>query len=112
MKDYLKKILGLISEKKWADRFVSGQGFCIICNHTDPLDLEYHHVAGRNNSSLVVSLCRNCHGKISRKQQLSWPIEWTGKDNSLKFKEGLMLRGISDLVRLKSDYILNGDTHE
>lgn len=112
MDNYLENLMGLIVEKKWADKFVSGQGYCIICNHDEPLDLEYHHIAGKNNSSIVVSLCRNCHGKISRKQQLSWPVEWTKKDNSPEHKEGLLLRGISDLIRLKSDHILYGDAHE
>lgn len=112
MKDYFTKILGLIAEKKWVDKFVEGQGFCIICGHDDPLDLEYHHVAGKSNSPLVVSLCRNCHGKISRKQQLSWPKGWSDEDKRPKCKEGLMLRGLSDLMRLKSDNMLYGELHE
>ncbi|HEV2192540.1 MAG TPA: hypothetical protein VGR54_02850 [Nitrosopumilaceae archaeon] len=110
MKDYIKKINDLIIEKKWTDKFVLAQGYCIICGHDDPLDIEYHHIAGRKNSSLVVSLCRICHGRISRKQQLSWPKEWLKKGNSDDVVQALMLRGISDLLRLKSDYMIYGGT--
>lgn len=112
MQDYFLQIISLVAEKKWTDKFLKGQGFCIICNHNDPLDLEYHHIAGKSNYPLVtVSLCRNCHGKVSRKQYL-WPEGWSNKDNDVKRKNALMLRGISDLIRVKSDYIFFGDDYE
>ena len=112
MKDYFKKIIGLVAEKKWTGKFLEGQGSCIICGHDDPLDLEYHHVAGRKNGPVVVSLCRNCHGKITRKQELSWPKGWSDDDNCPKCKDALMMRGLSDILRLKSDHFLYGNTHE
>ena len=109
MDDYFKHAHALITEKKWFDKFVAGQGFCIICGHDDPLDLEDNHVGGRKNSPVIVSMCRNCHGRFSRKQY-SWPEDWSSKGNSPKRKEGLLMRGFSDLIRLKLYCMMFGGT--
>lgn len=104
MKDYFKQVQMLISEKKWIEEFLSGQGYCIICGHDNPLDLEYHHVAGKNNDDLTVSVCRNCHGRLSRYQRF-WPNTWTQKDNPLDLKRAFFLRGLADILRLTAERI-------
>ncbi|MHB8546478.1 MAG: hypothetical protein ACYDAJ_06900 [Nitrosotalea sp.] len=109
MQDYFIKAQTLINEKKWIEEFHSGQGFCIICYHTDPLDLEYHHIAGKNNNDLTVSVCRNCHGRLSRKQRF-WPIKWMMKNNPADLKQAFLFRGLSDIFRLKADRIF--ERHE
>lgn len=109
MQDYFKEIQTLISEKKWIEEFLSGQGFCIICHHADSLDLEYHHIGGKNNDNLTVSVCRNCHGKLSRKQRF-WPKKWMRKNNPPDLKQAFLLRGLSDIFRLKADRIF--ERHE
>jgi len=102
--DYFKKAKLLIEENNWRDTFEQSQGFCIACNHDNPIDMEFHHIGAKGNSDLVVSLCRNCHGRISRKQMRSWPKNWSDKkDKPQVVKDALVLRGISDLLRLISD---------
>ena len=64
-------------EKNWIDEYASGQGYCHVCGHNDPLDMEYHHIGAAANSDVLISLCRNCHGKLSRKQMKSWPEDWS-----------------------------------
>lgn len=103
MSDYFDDVKKLIDEKKECDNFLKAQGHCIVCGHEDPLDLEYHHLAGKANSSLVISLCRNCHGRISRRQRV-WPQGWS-KNNSTTKRLAILLRGISDILRVMSDYL-------
>ncbi|MGI0062440.1 MAG: hypothetical protein ACREBA_08315, partial [Nitrosotalea sp.] len=75
-----------------------GQGCCVMCFHSDPFDLEGHHVGARANSDFIVSTCRNCHGKLSRKQY-DWPEGWSKKNKDEKKKTGCLLMGLGDLVR-------------
>lgn len=103
--DYFKDISKIIEENKWIEQFISAQGYCIVCGHNNPLDLELHHIAGRKNSSVTVSLCRNCHGKISRRQR-SWPKVWLNDNNSINICDAILLRGYSDLYRLISEKYL------
>ena len=105
MNNYLKHLKLLVLEKKWLKQFLSGQGYCIICNHTNSLDLEYHHLAGKNNDKFTVSVCRNCHGRLSRKQRL-WPKTWTRKNNSPDLKEYCFLQGLIDIMQLRQNRIL------
>lgn len=93
----------LEEEKKIQDNLLQSQGYCIICNHADPYDLEFHHIGGRSNNSLLVSMCRNCHGKVSRMQRF-WPKGWSDKSKSQELKDAFLLRGMSDLLRVMSDY--------
>lgn len=103
--DYFKDISKIIEENKWIEQFISAQGYCIVCGHNDPLDLELHHVAGIKNSSVTVSLCRNCHGKISRRQRY-WPKVWLNDNNPINICDAILLRGFSDLFRLVSEKYL------
>jgi len=105
MDDYFKDISKIIEENKWIEQFISAQGYCLVCGHNDPLDLELHHIAGRKNSSVTVSLCRNCHGKISRRQR-NWPKVWLNDNNPINICDAILLRGYSDLYRLVSEKYL------
>ena len=100
--DYFKDIPKIIEENKWIEQFISAQGYCIVCGHNDPLDLELHHIAGRKNSPVTVSLCRNCHGRISRRQR-HWPKVWLNANNPINICDAIFLRGISDIFRLISE---------
>lgn len=102
--NYFEQVDILISEKRWIELFLSGQGYCIICGHNDPLDLEYHHVAGKNNDLLTISVCRNCHGRLSRKQRL-WPKKWTRANNTPVLREAFLMRGLSEVLKLRSERI-------
>lgn len=106
LENYFNEIKNLLDSNKWIAEFLSGQGYCIICDHDDPLDFENHHVAGKHNNSLTVSLCRNCHGRVSRKQRY-WSKRWTNMNNPQNQKDAFLMRGISDLLRLKAERTLN-----
>jgi len=62
--------------------------------------LELHHIAGRNNSNITVSLCWSCHNEIT-KHQNTWDIRWTYNDNPKNLKNAFVLQGIRELLLLK-----------
>ncbi|MCJ8306184.1 MAG: hypothetical protein HRU07_03940 [Nitrosopumilus sp.] len=100
--NYFEDSLRLVEEKKIESNLLESQGYCIICSHDDPLDLEFHHIGAKSNSTLIVSLCRNCHDRISRRQRY-WPKGWYDKSKSQDSKDTIVLRGISDLLRVIAD---------
>lgn len=59
------------------------------------------------NSPVLVSLCRNCHYRISKVQNEQWPEDWYKKKHSQSRKNAYLLRGMSDLLRLISDVALD-----
>ena len=105
MKNYFSDIYSLLEECKWIQQFSKSQGYCIACGHSDPLDLEYHHVGGKKHNPITVSLCRNCHGRISRRQR-HWPKVWLRNNNPRDVCDAILLRGYSDLFRVISDKYL------
>lgn len=104
--DYFSELKTLKEIKRFLDWFLESQGFCVICGYGNPLDLEGDHIGARVNSPVTVSLCRNCHGRKSKIQRRSWPQGWYDNDNPKHIKKALVLRGLSDLLRIKSDNIL------
>jgi len=42
--------------------------FCQMCGETDPEKLEQHHPDKENFPNYTVTLCANCHAKVTRKQ--------------------------------------------
>jgi hypothetical protein len=104
--EYFADLKSFMKETKWLEKFLSGQGFCIICGHDDLLDLEYHHVGlERNSSDFVVSCCRNCHGRFSRRQRL-WPKASSRNDNSQNDKDASVLLGLSDVLKERATSLL------
>lgn len=104
--EYFADLKTFMKCKQWLEEFLTGQGFCIICGHNDPLDLEYHHVGReRNSSDFVVSCCRNCHGRLSRSQRL-WPQESLRSDNSQKVKDAFVFNGLSEILKEKARRLL------
>ena len=44
--------------------------YCLVCGEDNPCCLEEHHISGRANDPYkTVTLCRNCHAKVSDAQQ-------------------------------------------
>ena len=103
-KNNLSYLKVLVKQQNEFEKILSGQGYCIICRHDDPLDLEYHHVAGKNNDNFVVSVCRNCHGRLSRNQRL-WPKSWTQKNNPRPLREAFLLKGMAEIYELTAKSI-------
>lgn len=97
-KKYFDEIRQRKEEKDWIDEFVAGQGYCLACGHDYPLDMEGHHAGAKANSDLIISMCRNCHGRITRKQMKSWPDGWNLENKPKKM--AILLRGLSDLLML------------
>ena len=42
---------------------------CLICTESDPRCLERHHIAGRAYADECVTVCSNCHAKLSEMQK-------------------------------------------
>ena len=105
-KKYEDNLRRLIEEERWIRNFLTSQGFCIICGHDDPLDLEFHGPGRERNDELLVSCCRNCHGRFSRKQRW-WPKESLRKNNPTNLKEAFALLGLGDLCRERARRILS-----
>ena len=95
-----------IAEVNAMREFLLGQGYCILCGHSDPLDLEKNHIGlERNNPSFVVSVCRNCHGRISRKQRF-WPEKSLDRNSPPRLANAFTFRGLAELFDMKSQKIL------
>ena len=91
-----------ILEQKSIDEILSKGGCCLICFFNEnPLIIEKHHVAGRKNSDLTISVCPNCHRELSNRQR-EWNQIWTKDNNSDKIKLAFLLRGQSDVLDLLS----------
>ena len=72
--------------KRWMSEIQrNGPKVCFICGESDPAVMkraEAHHIHGRSNSPVVVTLCLNCHQKITYHQNDMPP-----KSRSLKSGE-------------------------
>ena len=106
--DYESERELLISEQKVRDKLLSGRCLCCICGDMDPRVLEEHHIAGRKHSTLTVTLCGNCHRKLSRKQR-SYPNCWLQPHLSPLKCIAFTLRGLADILRAISDFLLEQD---
>jgi hypothetical protein len=71
---------------------------CLFCPENDPACLEIHHLAGETFGDDTIIVCRNCHRKLSDKQQDHPPIV-PGSPTSLGC-QGRLLLGISDAFEL------------
>ncbi|MGI0012627.1 MAG: hypothetical protein ACREBU_04175 [Nitrososphaera sp.] len=76
-----------------------GSGCCIICFEANPLVLEQHHIAGRQNSSATITLCANCH-KILTTKQTSWHKSWSFKNNMDEMQFLFLFAGLNDMGSL------------
>ena len=78
---------------------LSGSGCCIICFEINPIVLEQHHIAGRQNSNATVTVCCNCH-KILTTKQSSWHTSWTFKNNMDEMQFLFLFAGLNDMGNL------------
>jgi hypothetical protein len=98
--EYLNEQDELIRETKILEEILSKDGCCVICFYNDnPLILEKHHIAGKNNSVLVLTVCPNCHRILSKKQE-SWNNDWIKNDNSEIKKLAFTLMGRSEVLEM------------
>ena len=78
---------------------LSGSGCCIICFESNPIVLEQHHIAGRNNSTATVTVCGNCH-KILTTKQTSWHKSWSFSNNMDEMQFLFLFAGLNDIGQL------------
>jgi len=76
---------------------LTSSGCCLMCSECNPLALEQHHIAGRNNAKATVTVCAN-HHKILTTKQSSWPNQWTRKNNYDDIKFLFLFFGFTQLT--------------
>ena len=104
--DYIEQRKLLEIETKWIGDILRKGGYCLICGYSDnPLVIELHHVAGKRNSDITISVCPTCH-RILSLDQSCWDSLWTRVDNNPMVKDALFLRGLSDILKVKSNQML------
>ena len=72
---------------------------CVICGESDPRCLEKHHLAGEKHGDDLVTVCRNCHRKLSDDQLDHAP----GREPNPESKEaaiGHFLLGLCDFLQM------------
>lgn len=93
------RLEGSIDEASaWVERVHAGAldlDQCAICERKDG-PFEEHHVAGKLNSDLTITVCLRCHGRLSERQN-GWDPRWQAEGNPSALKESLLIRGLSDL---------------
>jgi len=78
---------------------LSSSGCCIICFAANPLVLEQHHIAGRQNSSATITVCANCHNILTTKQT-SWHKTWSFRNNTDELQFLFLFAGLNDMGSL------------
>lgn len=80
------------------ERLGSNHPRCGVCGEGDDRCLEAHHVAGRSRDEATVTICRNCHRKVSDDQK-DHPVFNSDADQLLD-RIGHFLLGLADMLRL------------
>lgn len=65
----------VINETKIISKLLESGGSCLLCFENNPFVLEWHHIGGKNNSSITIPLCANCH-VLASKNQLTYDKIW------------------------------------
>lgn len=64
-----------IKETKIISKMLESGGLCLVCSENNPFVLEWHHIGGKNNCSVTIPLCANCH-VLASKNQLNYDGSW------------------------------------
>lgn len=100
--DYRKNQRDRKREVELCLQLTSTGGFCVLCGyHTDPLNIQWHHIAGRKHDDVTIPVCLNCHSSLSRMQN-GRPMFWYEENLPPELKMALILRGQSDANQLIS----------
>lgn len=83
------------------ERLGSENASCLLCDVTDVLVLELHHVAGHKYHYEMVPLCLNHHAKASELAK-DHPAKIEGCNNPLE-SIGHFLLGLGDLAHIAAD---------
>lgn len=77
---------------------------CEICGSIEKLEL--HHIAGEKHSYKMITVCYECHQKLSKSQRV-WDRNWLKKDLSGNLRDAFFLQGLYDLLILKAEKTCN-----
>lgn len=79
---------------------------CTVCGEDDPTVLkEEHHIYGRANSPDTITLCHNCHDKITSKQNEVSPSDRKANASPIN-KRAYKIRSIGALsIRMGEELI-------
>lgn len=98
MDQYVDKLKEEVQDEQWINSIIEKGSYCAMCGSViDPLLMEGHHVAGRNNDPFTIPLCPTCHRKMSIKQY-SWDDRWTDDKKNTRTTLGFVLRGIGEVL--------------
>src|SRR5437899_8538050 len=86
---------------EWWQRGAPGAKGCTVCDLQ--VETEDHHIAGRRHGSVVVPLCVNCHGFVSRLHNRTDP-RWHSDVRSPTIDETLFILGLADLCEAAARY--------
>lgn len=73
------------------------QTYCEVCGHSD-WKLERHHVRGRKHGNENITVCCECHNRLTDSQRL-WDRSWLATNS--KNKNSFLSHGIIDICRLR-----------
>lgn len=93
-----KDVARLIKVEQRLQKLGTDKPRCGLCGHDTPRNLEQHHTAGRKNSKHTVTLCRNCHGKVSDRQEELTPDLRSTESNDPLVRQAAMLQGVALLL--------------
>jgi hypothetical protein len=93
-----------IRRQRALQRLGSNTPQCCCCREHDPRCLEAHHIAGQRHHGDTVTVCRNCHRKLSDLQLDHPPAPGSPSDRPAII--GHYLLGLADLFRLISERLV------
>lgn len=71
--------------------------YCEICGHSDR-KLEEHHIRGQKHGNECITVCYECHTKLTDSQRL-WDRSWLDQDS--ENKDSFLKLGLIDICNLK-----------
>ena len=72
--------------------------YCEICHSKEKL--EQHHVKGQKHGNEHITVCYECHKKLTDNQRL-WDKSWL--DPNAENKDAFLIRGLVDICKLKHE---------
>ena len=112
MNSYIAKQKKIIKQDQLIDDIIEKAGYCHLCGYnSEPLIIQNHHIAGKNNNNTTIPVCTNCHA-ILTKDQTTWNKDWSKKDKSSDKKDSFMLKGIATILRLIADFLDNASNKQ
>ncbi|MEX0764222.1 MAG: hypothetical protein WEC35_07640 [Nitrosopumilaceae archaeon] len=101
-----KTLKEAINETKIISKLIELGTTCLICFENNPFLLEWHHIGGKNNCSVTIPLCANCH-LLASKNQLTYDRNWYESRKPELIKQLYILKDLQFLVNKTIEVITN-----